>query len=351
MTPALVAVTYNRFLYLIYFNYNYTMIVLCIFLLTQMNLLATAVETRTFVAANDHLMIFAHNDVEYFTFILSDDKIGSHTKYQCVLNYSYFNHLKEVADVAIGVEQNQSHLVFAYSTKIQQGKNPSWSLMIVYLQKNNATDQCVQIEKIFNVTLHDTGDRHGVVIAMDPYGTRVYAISGVVVYLFDIVSTALSVYPISAGPGIPWQAFYNKDLLVTVDHRLLLLGLSNEKPYLRLLEIAYANVVLLLANKQLSDSRIKYATINNHPLFDTSLSMAIHHQAEFVIIGIPSLNLVFIVSIRNHKDITIMKEHSTPMTSVGFGQSVAFISNNTYSVLVGNQTTLPWSLSQVQVSK
>ena len=100
------------------------------------------------------------------------------------------------------------------------------------------------------------------------------------------------------------------------------------------------NNVSILINKQLSESRS----------VDKSLSISIDDKAELIAIGIPAFDLVLIFSIKFREYLILVKEHYSHIEEVAFGQSVAFLANHTYAVLVYNLSTLPGSLSQVQVS-
>lgn len=196
------------------------------------------------------------------------------------------------------------------------------------------------LNDLMMIPLHSTGERNGMVIAMDLFGTRAYAVAGVMIISVDIPSKTIWSTTVPTVSGM-WFAFYNENLGVTEDYRLLLVGHSNDKFYLRIIDMTIPNNVTLLVNKQLSESRS----------IDRSLSISIDDKAELVAIGIPALDLVLIFSIYSHRNLILVKEHYFYVKGVAFGQSVAFLSNHNYAVLVYNLSTLSGSLSQVQVRR
>lgn len=313
--------------------------ILFILFLIGLRLSEGSLVTRRLVATNGGWTVFADNNGEFFTFITVDRHTDIQPNYECQFNYSHLNNSRNVIGLTVGSKEDANQVALAYLSKNHSTKAPG-HLIVAYFQKNDGMNStCIKLNDLMIIPLHHTGERNGMVITMDPSGIRAYAVAGVTIISVDIPSKTIWSTTVPTGIGI-WYAFYNENLVATDDYRLLLVGHSNEKFYLRIIDMTIPNNVSILVNKQLSESR----------LVDNSLSISIDDKAELVAIGIPSFDLVLIFSIHFREDLILVKEHYSHIKGVGFGQSVTFLSNHTYAVLVYNLSTLPWSLSQVQVS-
>ncbi len=87
----------------------------------------------------------------------------------------------------------------------------------------------------------------------------------------------------------------------------------------------------------------------------SDLSLDINYDLQQILLGIPYLDTVFVC---NYSSGIISPSHNYNFVAsftyhqlgVGFGKSVTWLDNNTIAVLAYSLSTLPWSISQVQVS-
>ena len=154
------------------------------------------------VATNGDWTVSANNNGEFVTFIAFNRYTDILPNYECQFNYSHLNNSTNVIGLTVGSQENSNHVALAYLSKNHSTKAPG-HLIIAYLRKNDdANGTCIKLNDLMVIPLHNTGERNGMVIAMDPSGTRAYAVADVTIISVDIPSKTIWSTTVPAVGGI-----------------------------------------------------------------------------------------------------------------------------------------------------
>lgn len=250
------------------------------------------------LAINEYLAIIAQNDQEYFTIITNPFTNESN---KCTIEYSTTSQTRFVYNVAIGIKQNASQLIFSYV-----GENGQRDVFLTIIYLGLISTGCVEVVNQTVIDMTNLDMREHSLVAMDPYGKRAYA-----------MGTQYIVY-VEIETGVKWQLnienlfndqnnfrnlFFPKALVITEDYYIFTVGQKSTNlqflPYLLVLNISSSsssNITLLSAIK-LSDFNFGPSSIDitHH----STMSISILDHIEHFIIGIPSQNMLIILFWKN----------------------------------------------------
>jgi hypothetical protein len=309
------------------------------------------------LAINEHLAIIAQNDQEYFTIITNPFNTNQSNK--CTLSYNTIQHrltsmTRFIYNIAIGVKQNASQLVFSY---IDENWQRDVFLTVVFLE--SISTDCVRVAKRITVNMTELNMREQALVAMDPYGTRAYAIGTYYIVWVDIetgVERQLDLVNLFDSQNDLENLFFPKAVVITENHYIVTVGQRFTRlqflPYLLVLNILSPSNITLMSATQLSEYNFGPSSIDITRYSTMSLSL-LDHLEQFTI-GIPSLDMLLFLfwnSTNANEEPVIMRKYISPQRGISFGKSVALLDDNTYAVLAYKLSTLPWSTSQVQVSQ
>ncbi|CAF2061213.1 unnamed protein product [Rotaria magnacalcarata] len=319
------------------------------------------------IAMNEQLIILAQNDIRHFQIVV--DPFTNHSR-RCTPRYIAVQHgTNSFADyiysVAIGSKQENNETSF-YFAFIDEDQFRNVFLTIVYFYIALSPANCVYYSHHFDFNVTDLAFSEQVIIAMDPNGTRVYAVGFHYSIIVDIKTQVGRIYHKNdvfglglAGPpplGLDEIHTFFKVMFVSDDHRLYLVG----QRYYNFQYLAYLHV---LDYSDLDHNRARLVSVNELSAFNFGTAaqritrfsaMSIHayfdEEEKIIIIGIPHVDTILLLSFNRTHSPVIIKRHESVNKGVGFGKSVALFRDYTYAVLAHGQSTLPWSTSQVQVS-
>jgi hypothetical protein len=305
---------------------------------------------------NEHLAIIAQNDQEYFTIITNPFTNQSN---KCTLSYNTIQHrlasmTRFIYNIAIGVKQNASQLVFSY---IDENWQRDVFLTVVFLETIDTG--CVKVAKRITANMTDLNMREQALVAMDPYGERAYAIGTFYLVYIDIetgVRWQWNLVNLLDSTGDLENVFFPKEAVITEEHYIVTIGQRFTRlqflPYLLVLNITSPSNITVMSAIQLSEYNFGPSSIDITRYSMMSMSL-LDHLKQFVV-GIPSLDMLIFLS-WNSKNASeepiIIRKYTSPRRGIAFGKSVALLNDNTYAVLAYKLPTLPWSTSQVQVSQ
>jgi hypothetical protein len=308
------------------------------------------------LAINEYLAIIAQNDQEYFTIITNPFTNQSN---KCTLSYNTIQHrltsmTRFIYNIAIGIKQNASQLVFSY---IDENWQRDVFLTIVFLE--SISTGCVRVAKRITANMTEFNMREQALVAMDPYGRRAYAIGTYYIVCVEIETGAiwqLDLMNLFDSQDDLENVFFPKAAVITEDHYIVTVGQRFTRlqflPYLLVLNILSPSNITLMSATQLSEYNFGPSSIDITRYSTMSISL-LDHLEQFII-GIPSLDMLLFLS-WNKKNANeapmIMRKYSSSQRGISFGKSVALLDDNTYAVLAYTLSTLPWSTSQVQVSR
>ncbi|CAF1480048.1 unnamed protein product, partial [Rotaria sp. Silwood1] len=318
------------------------------------------------ITMNEQLIILAQNDIRHFQIVV--DPFTNHSC-RCAPRYIAVQHgINSFADyiysVAIGSKQekNETNFYFAF---IDEDQFRNVFLTIVYFYIALSPSICVYYADHFDFNVTDLAFSEQVIIAMDPNGTRVYAVGFHHTVIIDIKTKVDRIYHKNdvfglglIGPpplGLDEIHVFSKAMFVSEDHRLYLVG----QRHYNFQYLAYLHV---LDYSDLDHNRVRLISVNELSAFNFGTAaqritrfsaMSIHayfdEEEKIIIIGIPHVDIILLLSFNRTHSPVIIKRHESVNKGVGFGKSVAFFHDHTYAVLAHGQSTLPWSTSQVQI--
>ncbi|CAF3979299.1 unnamed protein product [Adineta steineri] len=289
------------------------------------------------LAINEYLAIIAQNDQEQFTIITYPFTNRSE---KCTLPYDTIQRnisslTRFVYNIAIGIKQNASQLIFSY---IDENWQRDVFLTIVFLESTNTG--CVQVVNRVAINMTDLKMQEHALSAMDPYGKRAYAVGTYYIVCFEIET------------GITWQL--DTALVITEDHFIFTVGHKfinlQFLPYLFVLNVSSRNNVTFSFAIELSKYNFGPSAIDMTR--DSTMSISLLDEMKWFIIGIPNLDMLLVLfwdRSKINKEPVIVRKHISSQRGISFGKSVALLDNGMFAVLAYTLPTLPWSTSQVQV--
>ncbi|UJR16885.1 hypothetical protein I4U23_003783 [Adineta vaga] len=255
-----------------------------------------------------------------------------------------------IHNIATGAKPNNNSSVFAL---VGEDQNNDLYLIVMLIDVTSPVD----IRTIWR-NLTQPNIATDIVLGIDSESAHIYVVQLSLTLYFDVNSEESREYYNSE----LWDRrrfIRGEALAVTNDHRLFLLAyrmsgfkirehrqrydlclytvdLSNvSKP----IPLEIVNWPIYFSPKFLSDHR-EYST----------LSIVLDEELDILIAGIPSIDTVVILSIRDKSQgPVIIKEHISLQKGILFGKSVALLDNNTYAVLAYAIPSLTWFTSQIQV--
>ncbi|UJR34338.1 hypothetical protein I4U23_021741 [Adineta vaga] len=190
------------------------------------------------------------------------------------------------------------------------------------------------------------------VIGIDPSSTYTYVVQSTDTFILDI-NLNVTIYYSNTALWDPGEYIFAQATVVTEDHHLYLLAYravesEESTPYLFTVILTNLSIPIQLPMIKLPTNQTNQDFF--HQKQYTMLSMSLHEESKMIIVGIPFLDMVFILSFReNSESPIIIHKHISFKKGIFFGKSVAILDNNTYAVLLPSTPTLPWSSSQVQI--
>jgi hypothetical protein len=308
------------------------------------------------LAINEYLAIIAQNDQEQFTIITYPFTNRSE---KCILPYDTEQHeitslTRFVYNMAIGAKQNASQLVFSY---IDENWQRDVFLTIVFLEF--ISTGCVRLVNRTVVNMTDLNMQEHALVGMDPYGKRAYAMGIYYIVCIEIetgVNYKIETKQLFNNQTNVGNLFFPKALVATEGHQILAVGqkFTNLQflPYLLVLNFVSPFNVILFSATELSKFNFGPSSIDITRY--STMSISFLDQLEWFIIGIPYLDMLLLLSwnyTNASKEPVIVRKHISSQRGILFGKSVALLNNNTFAVLAYTLPTLPWSTSQVQVSR
>jgi hypothetical protein len=338
------------------------------FILTTILILISAVQTAyfppkneheydsygTLLTMNQHMAVFAQNDKKHF--IIVKNPHNAELSRECralfvtvrhyVGSYTWF-----IYSITMGTQQNSSQLVFAY---IDEDVLRNVFLTVVFLEENSVGCFRILVEENIAIQVNVLNMREHAIVAMDPYGTRVYAVGIEDTLIIDLTTRKywlIDHYDLYGFIFYFLNPFFHKAMVLTEDHRAFIVGQqlvgADYRPYLHVLDFLMPNASRLLGRIELSKFNFGNEAIDITRY--TTISISLNEQSQMLLIGIPHIDTVFLLSYNETMAAVIVKEHISNTAGIYFGKSVAFLDNNTYAVLAYALPTSPWSTSQIQV--
>ncbi len=308
------------------------------------------------LAINEYLAILAQNDQEHFTIITNPFTNQSN---KCTLPYDTMQRklssiTRFVYNVAIGVKQNASQLVFSY---IDENWRRDVFLTITFLESTNTG--CVRAVNRIAVNITDLKMQEHALVGMDPYGKRAYAMGTYYIVCVEIetgVRWQLDIETLFDNQDTFGNLFFPKALVITEAQYIFAVGqrFTNLRflPYLVVLKFLSPSNITVLSTTKLSEYNFGPSSIDITRSSTMSISLLDHIQ-QFII-GIPSLDMLVFLSWNNanaSEEPVIVRNYIPSQRGTLFGKSVALLDDNTFAVLAHTLSTPPWSSSQVQVSE
>jgi hypothetical protein len=282
-------------------------------------------------ALNDHLAILAQNENGGFFSIITDPYNISISK-ACTINYfdikmtsnSSTDFLKHVDLITIGIKQNESHSVFTYLGTTNRDR---YFLTVVRLQR--IYNRCVQFDQILVQHSIPLSAQNSAKIAMDPYGTRVYFVTGQnKIMCLDIATKLVSEEDLTVLFKIR-APLYTGRIVVTADHHLFMVALFDSVPCI--VSVVYVNrsSVTPIALDELST--VEYKSEG----YDFSLAVHEENETLLIIVGLWQKEDEVIIMFYNKtsRKGKFTKKHRAPRGVYSFGKSVAMLDSDTYAVI------------------
>jgi hypothetical protein len=300
------------------------------------------------LAINKHYAIFVENDLQRLIIITRPFSSDSETNILSYKDSKLNGSIVYVYKIVLRAIQNDTYPTFAI---IAEDTNHKLHL-VVFRTNQWGYSNNFELWRPLDVVY----EWKRLALGMDPYGTRVYVVMFGETLCLDISSNTSVMY----NNGILWDQhgfIFPEAIVVTEDHSLFLLAHRVTDQELYMPHFYSTNLSDLSIPVSTPATMIKLSTLvlSEHFLEDqkqyTMLSMALNEESNMIIVGIPYLDMITIISIQEKsKPPIIIKTHVSSQKGVLFGKSVLMLDNNTYAVLAHSIPTLPWSLSQVQVS-
>jgi hypothetical protein len=126
-------------------------------------------------------------------------------------------------------------------------------------------------------------------------------------------------------------------------------NLNGFLPYLYAIQLDESSDTTILATRQISS--FNFGSKSFSPNHYSSMSLSVHTNEQIILVGIPHLNFAAIFYFnKTNNEFELVYEHHFGHTRTFCGQSVTWIDDDKYAILCLSLSTLPWSISQVQVS-
>jgi hypothetical protein len=314
---------------------------------------------------NEYFIVFAQNDIKQFQMVT--DPFTNRSRL-CSDRYISIKHGTDsftdfIYSVSIGSNQIrvEDEVYFAF---IDADSSRNLFLTIVFYTVPSSLSICNNYSRHLNLNISDLSFTENAVIGMDPRGSRVYVVGVHHIVVFDIRTENALIYTnddvfglSSSGPSsLPLIInIFPKAISVSEDHLVYVIGQRHDNfqylAYLHTLDFNDLNhtQVRLRAAIRLSafDYGIAAVDISQYSM----MSIFIDEEQKLIIIGIPYVDTVLLLTLNETDQLETIKRHESTEKHVSFGKSVVLLPNNSYAVLAYTQSTLPWSTSQVQVSK
>ncbi|CAF1190968.1 unnamed protein product [Adineta steineri] len=257
------------------------------------------------LAINEYLAIIAQNDQEQFTIITYPFTNRSE---KCTLPYDTIQRnisslTRFVYNVAIGIKQNASQLLFSY---IDENWQRDVFLTTVFLESTHTG--CVQAVNRIAINMIDLKMQEHALSGMDPYGKRAYAVGTYYIVCFEIET------------GITWQL--DTALVITEDHFIFAVGHKfinlQFLPYLFVLDVLSRNNVTFSFTIELSKFNFGPSAIDITR--DSTMSISLLDEMKWFIIGIPNLDMLLILfwdRSKVDKEPVIVRKHISSQRGAG----------------------------------
>lgn len=301
------------------------------------------------LAVNENLLILTANEQNQFVILYSPYSSNS-----CIAGLPYSYPSQYVYTVAIGSNQNVNQSYFTYIAEYLNNDTVPPSIQVIFVVQE--IRDCGGPADILRIVDLDPAYQRSAIFGMDPSGAVAFVISSTEIIYIEI-NANISYQTTICAPNI--SQFSPRAIVVDDNQTAHISGyacITQLVCFLKLITVSFEplSTVIHCVMPNITIEQPLSGVLLLSTARTSDLSLSINTELGLLLLGVPHENIVYIYDYSfdsSNLSYTYISSFTSNEKEAGFGKSVAWLDNQTIAVLVYSLSTLPWSTSQVQVSR